>query len=179
MARAGALAYPIIAVNEADTKHLFDNRYGTGQSTHRRDHAGHQRPLGGQERGRLRLRLVRPRRARCGPRAWASQVIVTEVNPVRALEAVMDGLRVMPMLEAAPHRRHLHHRHRRHQRHRPGAPRDDEGRRDTRQLRPLRRGDQHEGAGGDGRGDGGRSGPSSRSSVSATASGCSSWARDG
>ncbi len=101
MARAGALAYPIIAVNEADTKHLFDNRYGTGQST-----------LDGITRATNVLwagkNVVICGYGWCGrgiamrARGMGSQVIVVEVNPVRALEAVMDGLRVMPILEAAP-----------------------------------------------------------------------------
>jgi len=77
MAHDGALAYPIIAVNEADTKHLFDNRYGTGQST-----------IDGITRATNVL--------------WAGKtVVVAEVKPVRALEAAMDGFRVMPMAEAA------------------------------------------------------------------------------
>jgi len=101
MARDGALAYPIIAVNEADTKHLFDNRYGTGQST-----------IDGMTRATNILwagkNVVVCGYGWCGhgvalrARGLGAQVIVTEVKPVRALEAVMDGLRVMPMAEAAP-----------------------------------------------------------------------------
>ena len=79
-------------------------------------------------------------------RGMGANVIVTEVDPLRALEAVMDGFRVMPMAEAAQDRRHLRHRHRRHQRHRPAAPGGDEGRRDHGQLRPLQRRDQPPGA---------------------------------
>ena len=101
MARDGALAYPIIAVNEADTKHLFDNRYGTGQST-----------IDGITRATNILwagkNVVVCGYGWCGrgvamrARGMGAQVIVVEVNAVRALEAVMDGLRVMPLLEAAP-----------------------------------------------------------------------------
>ena len=101
MARDGALAYPIIAVNEADTKHLFDNRYGTGQST-----------VDGITRATNILwagkNVVVCGYGWCGrgvamrARGFGAQVIVTEVKPVRALEAVMDGLRVMPLAEAAP-----------------------------------------------------------------------------
>jgi adenosylhomocysteinase len=101
MAKAGKLKYPIIAVNEADTKHLFDNRYGTGQST-----------LDGITRATNVLwagkTVVVAGYGWCGrgvamrARGMGSQVIVTEVNPVRALEAVMDGNRVMTMEEAAP-----------------------------------------------------------------------------
>ena len=100
MAADGKLKYPIIAVNEAETKHFFDNRYGTGQST-----------LDGITRATNILwagrRVVVCGYGWCG-RGVASrasglgaQVIVTEVNPVRALEAVMDGFQVMTGLEAA------------------------------------------------------------------------------
>ena len=100
MAEDGALKYPIIAVNEADTKHLFDNRYGTGQST-----------LDGITRATNVLwagkRVVVAGYGWCGrgvamrARGMGSHVIVTEVTPVRALEAVMDGFQVMPMQDAA------------------------------------------------------------------------------
>jgi adenosylhomocysteinase len=100
MAADGALRYPIIAVNDADTKHLFDNRYGTGQSTIdgilRATNfllAGRNFVVGGYgwcARG-IAMRA----------RGMGANVIVTEVNPLRALEAVMDGYRVMPMMEAA------------------------------------------------------------------------------
>jgi adenosylhomocysteinase len=100
MTADGALAYPIVAVNEADTKHLFDNRYGTGQST-----------IDGLLRATNMLlagkRAVVAGYGWCG-RGLASRlsglganVIVTEINPTRALEAVMDGFLVMPMEEAA------------------------------------------------------------------------------
>jgi len=100
MAKAGKLRYPIIAVNDADTKHLFDNRYGTGQST-----------IDGITRATNVLwagkKVVVCGYGWCGrgiamrARGLGAQVIVTEVNPVRALEAVMDGYQVMPSLEAA------------------------------------------------------------------------------
>jgi adenosylhomocysteinase len=100
MAADGALKYPIIAVNEADTKHLFDNRYGTGQST-----------IDGITRATNVLwagkQVVIAGYGWCGrgvasrARGLGAQVIVTEVNPIRALEALMDGFRVMPMAEAA------------------------------------------------------------------------------
>jgi adenosylhomocysteinase len=100
MARDGALAYPIIAVNEANTKHLFDNRYGTGQST-----------LDGITRATNILwagkQVVVIGYGWCGrgvamrARGLGSQVIVCEVDPLRALEAVMDGYRVLPMEDAA------------------------------------------------------------------------------
>src|SRR3990170_137258 len=100
MARDGALAYPIIAVNEADTKHLFDNRYGTGQST-----------IDGITRATNVLwagkQVVVVGYGWCGrgvamrARGMGAQVIVAEVDPLRALEAVMDGYRVMTMQEAS------------------------------------------------------------------------------
>jgi adenosylhomocysteinase len=100
MTADGALAYPIVAVNEADTKHLFDNRYGTGQST-----------IDGLLRATNMLlagkRVAVAGYGWCG-RGLASRlsglganVIVTEINPTRALEAVMDGYLAMPMEEAA------------------------------------------------------------------------------
>jgi len=100
LAAQGKLAYPIIAVNEADTKHFFDNRYGTGQST-----------LDGITRATNILlagkTVVVAGYGWCGKgvamraRGMGAQVVVTEVQPVRALEAVMDGFRVMPIVEAA------------------------------------------------------------------------------
>ncbi len=100
MARQGVLKYPIIAVNDADTKHLFDNRYGTGQST-----------VDGILRATNILfagsRVVVCGYGWCGrgvatrARGLGAEVIVTEVNPTRALEALMDGYRVMPTAEAA------------------------------------------------------------------------------
>ena len=100
MAADGALAYPIMAVNDATTKHFFDNRYGTGQSA-----------LDGIIRATNILlagkTVVVAGYGWCG-RGVASRadglgahVIVTEVDPLRALEAVMDGFRVMPMVDAA------------------------------------------------------------------------------
>ncbi|MGB2965357.1 MAG: adenosylhomocysteinase [Anaerolineales bacterium] len=101
MAADGALAFPVIAVNDAMTKHFFDNRYGTGQSTMdgiiRATNvlmAGKTFVIGGYgwcARG-LAMRA----------RGMGANVIVTEIDPLKALEAVMDGFRVMPMLEAAP-----------------------------------------------------------------------------
>jgi adenosylhomocysteinase len=100
MAKDGALQYPIIAVNAANTKHLFDNRYGTGQST-----------IDGITRATNILwagkNVVVVGYGWCGrgvamrARGLGAQVIVTEVDPLRALEAVMDGYRVMPMHDAA------------------------------------------------------------------------------
>jgi len=101
MAQHGALEYPIIAVNEADTKHLFDNRYGTGQSTT----DGVTRATNILWAGK---NVVISGYGWCGrgvamrAKGLGAQVIVTEVKPVRALEAVMDGFRVMTLAEAAP-----------------------------------------------------------------------------
>jgi len=100
MEKAGALRFPVLAVNDAMTKHLFDNRYGTGQST-----------IDGIVRATNLLLAGRTfvvagygycsRGIAMRARGMGSNVIVTEVDPMRALEAVMDGFRVMPMLEAA------------------------------------------------------------------------------
>lgn len=100
MAREGVLRYPIIAVNDALTKHLFDNRYGTGQSTIDGILRASNILLAGRN-------FVVAGYGWCGrgiamrARGMGANVIVTEVDPLRALEAVMDGFRVMPMLEAA------------------------------------------------------------------------------
>lgn len=100
MAQNSLLHYPIIAVNDAMTKHLFDNRYGTGQST-----------IDGIIRATNILLAGKifviagygwcSRGIASRARGMGAQVVVTEVNPLRALEAVMDGFRVMPMMEAA------------------------------------------------------------------------------
>ena len=101
MAKDGALKFPVIAVNDSMTKHLFDNRYGTGQST---------------IDGIIRATnvLLAGRVVVVGGYGWCSRgiamrakglganVIVTEIDPLKALEAVMDGYRVMKMIEAAP-----------------------------------------------------------------------------
>ena len=101
MEKSGSLKYPIIAVNDAHTKHLFDNRYGTGQST-----------IDGILRATNTL-IAGKTFVVCGY-GWCSRgiamravglgakVIVTEINPTKALEASMNGFRVMPLIEAAP-----------------------------------------------------------------------------
>jgi adenosylhomocysteinase len=100
MAKDGTLKYPVIAVNDALTKHLFDNRYGTGQSTIDGIMRATNLLLAG-------LKFVIAGYGWCGrgvamrAKGLGADVIVTEVNPVRALEAVMDGFRVMSMAEAA------------------------------------------------------------------------------
>jgi adenosylhomocysteinase len=100
MAADGALAFPVVAVNDATTKHFFDNRYGTGQSTIDGIVRATNILLAGRN-------FVVAGYGWCGrglamrARGMGSNVIVTEVNPLPALEAVMDGYRVMPMEEAA------------------------------------------------------------------------------
>ncbi len=100
LAAQGKLLFPVVAVNDADTKHLFDNRYGTGQST-----------IDGILRATNRL-IAGSIFVVCGygwcgrgvamrARGMGARVIVTEVDPIRALEAVMDGFMVMPLVEAA------------------------------------------------------------------------------
>ncbi len=101
MAAEGVLAYPILAVNDAMTKHLFDNRYGTGQSTVDGIVRATNILLAGKT-------FVIAGYGWCGrglamrAKGMGANVIVTEVDPLPALEAVMDGFRVMPMDEAAP-----------------------------------------------------------------------------
>lgn len=100
MAKDGVLSFPVIAVNDSDTKHMFDNRYGTGQST-----------LDGIIRATNVL--LAGKTFVVGGYGWCSRgiadrarglganVIVTEIDPIKALEAAMDGFRVMPMADAA------------------------------------------------------------------------------
>ena len=101
MEKDGALKYPMVAVNDTSTKMMFDNRYGTGQST-----------IDGILRASS-VMIAGKTFVVCGygwcargiamrARGMGANVIVTEVNPLRALEAVMDGYRVMPLIEAAP-----------------------------------------------------------------------------
>jgi adenosylhomocysteinase len=100
MAAQGVLKYPIVAVNEADTKHMFDNRYGTGQST-----------IDGIVRATNVLIAGKTvviagygwvgRGLASRMKGHGADVVVTEVEPLKALEAVMDGFRVLPMAEAA------------------------------------------------------------------------------
>lgn len=100
MAKDGALMFPVIAINDSNTKHLFDNRYGTGQST-----------IDGVIRATNILLAGRTvvvagygwcsRGIASRAQGMGANVIVTEINPLRALEAVMDGFRVMPMQDAA------------------------------------------------------------------------------
>ncbi len=100
MAKEGVLRYPIVAVNDAYTKHLFDNRYGTGQSTIDGIIRGTNVLLAG-------LSVVVAGYGWCGrgvamrARGLGANVIITEVDPTKALEALMDGYRVMSMSEAA------------------------------------------------------------------------------
>ena len=100
MANSGALKFPVIAVNEALTKHLFDNRYGTGQSTIDGILRATNRLIAG-------LTFVVAGYGWCGKgvamraKGMGADVIVTEVDPIKAIEARMDGFRVMPMAEAA------------------------------------------------------------------------------
>jgi adenosylhomocysteinase len=101
MAADGALEFPVIAVNDAMTKHFFDNRYGTGQSTIDGIVRATNVLLAGKN-------FVVAGYGWCGrglamrARGMGANVIVTEVDPMPALEAVMDGFRVMPMIDAAP-----------------------------------------------------------------------------
>ncbi|MBI2845717.1 MAG: adenosylhomocysteinase [Chloroflexi bacterium] len=100
MARDGVLRYPILAVNDALTKHLFDNRYGTGQSTIDGLMRATNILLAGKNFVVVGYGWV-GRGIALRARGMGAQVIVCEVDPLRALEAVMDGFRVQPLLEAA------------------------------------------------------------------------------
>ena len=100
MEKEGVLKFPVVAVNDAETKHFFDNRYGTGQSTIDGIIRATNLLIAG-------LNVVVAGYGWCGKgvamraKGLGANVIVTEINPVRAIEAAMDGFRVMPMSEAA------------------------------------------------------------------------------
>src|SRR5881398_4137637 len=100
MAEHGVLAYPIVAVNEADTKHMFDNRYGTGQSTIDGIIRSTNVLLAGKKFVVAGYGWV-GRGVASRARGLGSHVIVTEVDPMKALEAVMDGFEVLSMPAAA------------------------------------------------------------------------------
>ncbi len=136
MADKGVLRFPVIAVNDALTKHLFDNRYGTGQST-----------IDGIIRATNRL-MAGSAFVVCGY-GWCAKgvamrasgmganVIVTEVDPLRALEAVMDGFACYADCRSGENRRLFLHPDRRHQRYQEGAFPENERRGDRRQFRPF------------------------------------------
>ncbi|MHB1615221.1 MAG: adenosylhomocysteinase [Actinomycetes bacterium] len=101
MAKDGALRFPMVAVNDTDTKHMFDNRYGTGQSTLDAIFRATNTLLAGKT-------VVVAGYGYCGKgvaeraKGMGATVVVTEIDPVKALDATMQGLRVMPMAQAAP-----------------------------------------------------------------------------
>ncbi len=149
MAEMGVLLFPVVAVNDSDTKHLFDNRYGTGQST-----------IDGILRSTNRL-LAGSRFVVCGygwcgrglamrAAGMAARVIVTEVDPLRALEAAMDGYVVMPLAEAAKLGDFFCTGFRGQERDPKRALRSDEGRRYCLQFRALQRRDRYPRARADG-----------------------------
>lgn len=100
MARDGALTFPMIAVNDTDTKHMFDNRYGTGQSTVDAIFRATNQLIAGKV-------FVVAGFGYCGKgvaeraRGMGAEVVITEIDPTKALDALMQGYRVMPMAEAA------------------------------------------------------------------------------
>ena len=166
----GALAFPVIAVNEARTKHFFDNRYGTGQSTIDGIIRATNVLLAGKKFVVAGYGWV-GRGVAMRARGLGAHVIITEVDPMRALEALMEGYEVLPMVQAAQigdifctatgDKHVLAAR----------ASRGHEGRRDHLQHRPLQRRDRHPGAARRSHGTRARHATSSRSSRSPTAAG--------
>ena len=141
MAADGALAYPIVSVNDADTKHLFDNRFGTGQSTIDAIMRSTNRLLAGKT-------VVVVGYGMCGrgvssrARGLGAHVVVTEVDPTAALEALDGGLPGHADPRRRPRRRHLRHRDRRHARDRARTYGTDARRGDHGELRSFRRRDR-------------------------------------
>ncbi len=144
MAAEGALAFPVIAASDTATKRMVDNTCGTGQSAIDGILRATNTLLAGKtvvvagfgSSGRGVAEYAR---------GFGAQVIVTEVDPVRALDASLRGFRVLPMAQAAPDRRGLHHRHRVGRRDRRGSSRGHARRRDPGQRGALRRGDRRPG----------------------------------
>ena len=167
----GKLGFPIIAVNEALTKHMFDNRYGTGQST---------------IDGIIRATnvLIAGKKFVVGGYGWVGRgvasrarglgahVIVTEVDPMRALEAVDGRLRGADDGGGREDRRHLLHRDRRQERDHARALRADEGRGDPLEHGPFQRGDRDPRAAGARVGDAPRARVRRGVHARATAAGC-------
>jgi adenosylhomocysteinase len=142
MAATKVLRYPVVAINDADTKHLFDNRYGTGQSTIDGILRSTNMLLAGST-------TVIAGYGWCGrgvasrAKGMGATVLVTEINPVRALEAAMDGFQVVSMEEAAPRGDPVRDADRQQVGAAPRALPGDEGRRGDREQRPLQRRDRH------------------------------------
>ena len=179
MEKDGVLKLPVIAVNDAQTKHFFDNRYGTGQSTIDGVIRATDVLLAGRN-------VVVCGYGWCGKgvalraRGMGSHVVVTEIDPIRALEAAMDGFQVKPIAEAATTGRPVHHGHRRHPRDPLRAFRRHERRRDDLQLGPLQRRAGPGRPGQAGRRRSTRTSANSSTSISSrTAIACISWARAG
>ena len=145
MAKDGMLGYPIIAVNDALTKHLFDNRYGTGQCTLDGIIRATNMLLAG-------LSVVVAGYGWCGrgvamrAKGQGADVIVTEIDPDARARSRDGRLPRDAHGRSRQDRRHLRHRHRQQVRHRARAFRENEGRRDRLQLRPLQRRDRYPGA---------------------------------
>ena len=178
MAKDGALKFPVLAVNDSDTKHLFDNRYGTGQSTMDGIIRATNLLLAGKtvRRGRLRLVRARPGHAGAGHGRHRHR---HRGEPDAGAGSLHGRLPGDAHCRGRQDRRHLRDRHRRP----PRAGRcplpPDEGRRRAGQHRPLQRGDQHPGAGEAGRWRAARCASSWRSSPWPTAAGSTCWATAG
>ena len=178
MAADGALKYPVIAVNDAETKWDFDNVYGTGQSS-----------LDGILRATSVLlagkNFVVAGYGHCGAgcalraAGMGANVIATEVKPTAALKALLNGHSVHEDGRRGAGRRHLHHRHRHEGRHRGPPLRGHEGRRHRLQHRPLRLRDQPRRARGHGQFASGPSATTARSTPWTTAGGSTCWPRAG
>ena len=140
MAKTGSLLFPCINVNDSVTKSKFDNLYGCRESLF----DGIKRATDVMVAGKV---VVVAGYGDVGKgcahaaRGLGARVLITEIDPICALQAAMEGYEVVTMEDAAPHRRHLRHRHGLHGRHPRRAHAGDEGRGDPRQHRPLRQRD--------------------------------------
>ena len=143
MQEAGSLLFPAINVNDSVTKSKFDNLYGCPPLARRRHLPGHRRHARRQGRGRVRLRRRRARAAPSRSAARAPGSSITEIDPICALQAAMEGYEVQRLEDVGRDRRPLRHRDRQHEHHHRRAHGPDEAQRDRRQHRALRQRDRH------------------------------------
>ena len=177
---AGTLLFPAINVNDSVTKSKFDNLYGCRHSLIDGINRATDVMIGGKVAVVLRLRRRRQglRRSRCA--GQGARVIVTEIDPICALQAAMEGYEVTTLDDVVDDGRHLHHRHRQQGHHHRRAHGADEAPGHRRQHRPLRQRDRHGRPGPHGRRAAGQHQAAGRRvDASPTATRSSSWPRAG
>ena len=167
MMKAGTLLFPAINVNDSVTKSKFDNIYGCRHSVIDGLNRATDVMIAGKLAVVLRLTAKSARAAPQALRGQGARVVITEIDPICALQACMEGYQVVTLEDVVSTRRHLHHGDRQLQHHHRRAHGADEGQGDRRQHRPLRQRDRH------GRPEEGRRASSASTSSRSTTSGCS------